>query len=93
MIPNNVREQLFQKLRHYCSSGILYGSQCYKFDPNKDIDLLLVYENSTLDEIVSVLSKIQSELKYLIHPILINKSDLSRNPMLKAIKENGIKLW
>ncbi len=85
--------RMVRELRSVSEAAYLYGSQVSAPDAGNDVDILFVIQDVNKQEIVRRMQHIQSQSKYLLHPVYVSKQNLQENPMFAVLLKDSVRLW
>ncbi len=85
--------KIVDELRHISKSAYLYGSQVGRPDPTNDVDVLFVINEGSKGQIINQIQSIQTNSKYLLHPVLVSEEAFERNPYFAVLVKDGVRLW
>lgn len=90
---SRILDEVRKRLSSRQTMGYLYGSTLVSPGMNRDIDLVIVCEESEKPTIRQSLQLLQTSLDVLLHTLLVSQEELGRNASLRRLIENARRLW
>ena len=88
------RRQLIAKsLDAISAKGVLYGSQVHHASLDRDIDIIVLADRKSVEDIFRIVAHLQITLGQVLHVVVLSESDLTRNPSWLELIRRGVVLW